>query len=351
MKYRILYLGDSRIGTNSLYRANALSRLGHEVTHLDPWLKMYSGRDNVWCDRVHYSTGYLFVQWIMRARLKRELEKLGRSYDAAWVTSGELFGPGIVRDLKAAGTRTVLFNMDDPTGSRDGARWLSLRAAITEYDLCALVREESVKEFSERGAHRVMRVCSGYDELEHRPFLNVADIHPDLRSKVAFVGTWMEDRDDFMAKLIERKVPVSIWGNRWQKSPRWNKIKSAWRGPALAGRDYAGAIQGAKICLGLLSRGNRDRKTTRSAEIPYAGGLLCAERTSEHLAMYREGYEAVFWSDADECARLCHELLADAPRREAIRQAGRRRVLELKIGNEDCCRRILRELFMPPMPR
>jgi hypothetical protein len=57
--------------------------------------------------------------------------------------------------------------------------------------------------------------------------------------------------------------------------------------------------------------------------------------------MYREGVEAVFWDDAEECAEVCLDLLANPQKREAIRSAGVRRVRELGIGNEDVCERIV----------
>jgi hypothetical protein len=104
------------------------------------------------------------------------------------------------------------------------------------------------------------------------------------------------------------------------------------------------ALQGAKIALGFLSHGNRDLHTRRSVEIPYAGGLLCAERTTEHLAMYEEGIEAVFWSDVNECAAICHKLLVDDVLRERIRQQGMTRVRADGYGNESVCREILLQL-------
>jgi hypothetical protein len=182
-----------------------------------------------------------------------------------------------------------------------------------------------------------------YDEVLHRPFERIEDIPAAFRSDIAFVGTWIrgEGRDEFLLALIERGLDIAIWGDRWQKSPRWARLRAHWRGPALAGRDYVAALQGARLALGLLSRGNRDLHTTRSAEIPYAGGLLCAERTSEHQAMYREGEEAVFWKDAEECAAVCHRLLADDALRERIRQQGMARVRQGGYGNEAVCRDIL----------
>jgi spore maturation protein CgeB len=182
-----------------------------------------------------------------------------------------------------------------------------------------------------------------YDEVLHSSDAISVKKILEHKSDVCFIGTWMryEARDDFLLKLVDRGVNVSIWGDRWHKSRHWARIQSHWRGPALSGQDYVAAIRGAKVCLGLLSKGNRDLHTTRSMEIPYAGGLLCAERTSEHLELYREDEEAVFWSSAEECAAKCLALLQDDDRREQIRLAGMRRVRENKVGNEDICRHIL----------
>jgi hypothetical protein len=76
-------------------------------------------------------------------------------------------------------------------------------------------------------------------------------------------------------------------------------------------------------------------------EIPFCGGLLCAERTPEHLELYQDGVEAVFWDNPEECVAHCSRLLADDILREEIRAAGARRVRALKVGNEDICRQIL----------
>jgi len=167
---------------------------------------------------------------------------------------------------------------------------------------------------------------------------------------VAFIGTWMryEKRDEFLLELVAQGVPISIWGDRWEKSPHFAKLKSYWRGNALRGRDYVAAIQGSKLCLGMLSKGNRDLHTQRSLEVPFAGGLFCAERTTEHQELYKEGAEAVFWSDATECADICNRLLKDSILREKIRKSGMERIRALKLGNEDVCRHVLKTLMEMP---
>ena len=107
------------------------------------------------------------------------------------------------------------------------------------------------------------------------------------------------------------------------------------------GDDYVKAIRGAEIAIGLLSKGNEDLHTTRSLEIPAIGTLFCAERTSEHLAMYEDGEEAVFFDSADECADLCLALLAQPDRIAKIAAAGLRRVRRNGDFNERLLSKII----------
>lgn len=340
---KILYVGHAALESTSRHRADALSRLGHEVVLVDPYAALASHLRGRLRGAVHYRTGYRLLQGAMCAWVDSLLKQHASWPELVWVDSGELIGFKVASALRQFGCPTVLYNIDDPSGHRDGRRWDSLLSALPIYDLCAVVRMENIPEFQSLGARSVHRVWRSYDEAAHRPYDKLEDIPAAFRSEVVFVGTWMRDegRDDFLLKLIARGINVAIWGDRWQRSPGWSRLRAHWRGPALSGRDYVAALQGAKLALGFLSRGNRDLHTTRSAEIPYAGGLLCAQRTTEHLAMYREGEEAIFWNDADECAEVCRKLLADETLRERIRQHGTARVRSGRYGNEAVCREIL----------
>jgi spore maturation protein CgeB len=74
------------------------------------------------------------------------------------------------------------------------------------------------------------------------------------------------------------------------------------------------------------------------------GALLCADRTPEHTAMYREGEEALFWRDAAECAAVIRRYLGRREERAAIAAAGARRVRANGHGNEQIVARALRAL-------
>ena len=344
---KILYLGHAAPESTSRHRADALARLGHEVIVADPYAALAGPLRGRLRGALHYRSGYRLLQGAACAWVDGLLRQHTAWPELVWVNGGELIGAAAANKLRQFGAPVILYNNDDPTGKRDGRRFDSLLAALPAYDLCAVLREPNVGEFYAHGARAVHRVWMSYDEALHRPFESIEEIPAGFRSEVAFIGTWIpgERRDEFMLSLVKRGVPLSIWGDAWQRSPNWPQIKHVWRGQSIYGRNYVAAVQGSKLALGLLSKGNRDLHTTRSAEIPYAGGLLCAQRTSEHLAMYKEGEEAVFWESADECAAVCRSLLADPALRERIRASGKARAEAGGFGNEAILSDIIQRLL------
>jgi len=240
----------------------------------------------------------------------------------------------------------VNYNLDDAFGPRDRRLWRLYLKAVPVYDLIVVVREENPAEALAMGAKRVLRVFRSADEAAHAPrALDKADWER-WGSDVVFVGGWMSERGPFLAELVRRGVPLTVYGDYWQRAAEWPVLRSRWRGPGLhKPEEYAKAIQCSKVCLGLLSKGNRDLHTQRSMEIPYLGGLLCAERTSEHLSLYREHEEALFWDSAEECAEKCLRMLHDPQRRNSIAACGQLRCLNNLTTNEHVLAEILQKTF------
>lgn len=336
---KILYLG-SRSGTSE-YRANALKRLGHEVLSVDP---------------SHFIAGIpLAAHWWrymggigLTSRVRSELLRLVKdsTFDLIWVDNGALLSRTLIEDLKRVAPRVINLNQDNPFSTRDANLWMQYRYAVSAYDLLVVVREENVGEAKARGAKRVLRVYFAADEVAHASQELTEDEKAKWKSDVLFVGTAFPERGPFFRELIRLGVPLSIYGGRWSRLKEWKSIKHCWKGPALEDAySYSTAILAAKISLGLLSKGNRDLHTTRSMEIPSVGGVLCAERTSEHLSLYREDEEAVFWNSPEECAEKCTALLADDEWRRSLARRGHERFLKNGWTNENVAKMVLGAAF------
>lgn len=335
----ILYLGADS-GT-SRHRAFSLRRLGHAVRILDPYRFLpQGGLANYW----NHHTGALGFGNTVRVSVLQAIRS--SKFDLVWVDGGVSVSPELVRELKRHARFIVNYNIDDPFGSRDSNKWRLYLRSIALYDLVVVVRDCNVNEAFEHGARDVMRVHMSSDEVAHSP-RRLSPGDPTMwGSEVAFIGTWMPERGPFLARLVQLGVPLNIWGDRWRKATEWPVLKSHWRGSGLyQDDDYARAVQCAKVCIGLLSKGNRDLCTTRSFEIPRLGSVLCAERTSEHLALYKENVEAVFWSDAEECAERCRRLLDDSGWRSRLARNGQKRANENPTSNETTMSLILSRVY------
>jgi spore maturation protein CgeB len=323
-------------------KARALERLGHRVAVLNLQERLPS---SIWLRRLNNWTGYAVGQSATAKFVAGRL--VGQNYDVAWVDSGQMVGPKVMAVLRQHARHLVNYNHDDPTGARDGQAWGSFKCAVPLYDLLVTVRTETEAELKAMGASKVIRVWRSYDEVDHHPREISADDQARWGSEVVFVGTWMPERGPFMAELVRRGLPLAIYGDFWPRAAEWPVLKASWRGPAVYGDDYAKAIQCSKIALGLLSKGNRDRHTQRSAEIPALGGLLCAQRTDEHTQLFVEGKEAIFWRDAVECVQVCEEMLGNKVRREIIIQAGKMAVHMHGLGHEAILGTVIRKLLNP----
>lgn len=323
----LLYLGLAS-GT-SLDRANAYRRLGHSVTHIDLRQLLPT---TVWIDRITWHLGDNWLSPLLKFQLAKKL--VGLSFDYCHVDSGEWVDASVVRVLKQHCAQVINYNIDDPTGPRDTKRFNCYRKSLAEYDLVVVVRQENVQEVKNLGAKSVFRVFRSADETSHSPRLLTTQDHQKWDCEVLFLGTWMPERGPFLLSLVKSGVPLTIRGARWEKAPEWKDLHPFWKGGHIEGDDYAKAIQCAKVNIGLLSKGNRDLHTTRSLEIPALGGLLCAERTAEHLGMYKENSEALFWSSAAECAEKCISAINNPTQSSKIAKNGSNRIKTNQHYNE-----------------
>ena len=336
-KLNILYLGPDE-GT-SHHRFHALRRLGHTVRLINPYV-VFAGKPRM--RSLGFKTGYAGFESAIERRILSEAGS--ERFDVVWVDNGEYVGKHLALALKDKCDFLLAHNLDNPFTSRDGWRWRLFRQALPTYDLFVTPRQTSRAPALAQGARRALAVMFSADEVVHRGAeLDQADLRR-FGSEVVFVGTWMPERGPFMQRLLERGVPLKIFGPRWTKAREYSSLASVVLSRELQDIDYVKAISGAKIALGLLSKGNEDLHTTRSLEIPSIGTVFCAPRTVDHESLYVDRREALFFDDADECADLCLRYLQDDASRAEIAAAGHARALENGHFNERLCAEILSNL-------
>jgi hypothetical protein len=305
------------------------------VTIIDPWRWLET---NDLLRRLHFQTGYVLASPFIDERLWNSVAPLRP--DIIWVNQGELLGRTCLERLRTLGAPIINYANDNPFSSESRRRFWTYRRSLDLYDAVVVVFQHAVSLAEAAGARRVMRVFISADEVAH--LAKGEKALPKLHD-VGFVGTWMPDgRGDFVRQLMARGIPIAIWGDRWHRDPQWKTLRTAWRGPGVYDDDgYASLIRQCKICLGLLNHTAGNQHTDRSIQIPALGTVLCAERTAEHVGMYDEGVEALFWSTPEECADKCRRALQDQERLAVLARRGRERAIRNQLFNEPTLQALL----------
>lgn len=319
----VVFVGPLYEGSTSRQRERSLVAMGHRVTPVDTLPGRLLER--------RFRLG-----WKVRRRLLGDWDESRFNArllalpdrpepDLLWVEKGLALEPGTLRALRARWPRACFVNYspDDQFNPRNQSRqWL---AGLSLYDLHVTTKSFNVAELREAGARDVCHVAKGYSPEVHRPHEVTPALRARLGGDVGFVGWPEAARERSMRFLARNGVPVRVWGP-WPRRKSGPNLRV--EGRPLWADEYARALSATRINLGFLRRVNRDRHTTRSVEIPACGGFLLAERTDEHLELFREGVEAEFFASDDELLEKVRWYLAHEEARARIAANGLRRCRE-----------------------
>jgi spore maturation protein CgeB len=172
--------------------------------------------------------------------------------------------------------------------------------------------------------------------------------------EVAFIGTWSPKKEALLASLREAlpAIRMRIWGCQWEKIAA-SQLHSCIMGDEVVGDEYAKALQGASICLGILSErrtgaSSGDLITSRTFNIPACGAFLLHERNEESVRYFEEGVEAAFYNSSEELAKTVGHYLANPRERAAIAKRGRERCLSSGYSLDDRMRKVVEWFNMRP---
>ena len=269
---------------------------------------------------------------------KRLLNKINyKNYDYVFIIKGNLIKPSTLKKIKKTlkKTKIISWSSDDMMQSHNSSFFYLL--SLKHYDLVSTTKSFNTlpKELPYYGAKKVLFQNNAYIKSLHRPLLVENKFEKKYSS--LFVGFAEKDRFESMNFLAKNGVNIDIFGSGWEKSyyqknahPNLNINTSN-----LEGDDYTRALSNAYISLCFLRKINRDVQTARSAEIPACGGLMLAERTDEHLAMFEEDKEAIYFSSDNELLEKINYLLDNENHRHCVAANGYKKCIESKMSYVD----------------
>lgn len=344
---RILFVADLNTYSKGLGRARALHDMDVQITDLS-----------------HTASGGADGGFASISTLDRILWKLGiqkdatdinrRLIDAAtefvpdivWIEKGNMIRPSTLRALRRIVPEAVLVSYSEDDMFLAHNRTRAYLKGLPHYDCVFTTKAPNVDavELPALGARRVIAVDKAFDPHVHYTIEGSESDVVRYGADVGFVGSYEEARARSLAYLAKNGIKVRVWGNGWEacsdRPPGLNI-----EGRAVVNTEselaYTKTLCATRINLGFLRKLNRDTQTDRTVEIPACGAFMLAERSDDHLRLFKEGHEAAFFGTDEEMLEKVRYFLAHDQERAAIARAARQRCLDSGYSETERMRRMI----------
>lgn len=291
---KILYIGSLDDSGNSFKRFNTLRKMGYQLEGIDVDNYIFG---SVWM-RLHF---HLYVGPGIIS-LNRKILKAVDDFapDLIWVDNKPYVTSNTLNKIKSRHSEIKIVNVitDDPFGKYHYA-WRFIYKTFKYYDVHFVQREINISELKRHGANRV-ELCFRSFDPEFHFCLDEDQISTSYKTEIGFIGSYEDDREEFVANLVQNGIDVKIIGDGWENGRYWNILKSHHKGPSVYGDEYVKVLNGMDIALHFLRKANRDQQDSRTFEIPACGTFMLAERSNLHTQFFKEKEEADFFTSKED---------------------------------------------------
>lgn len=289
-------------GTNIAGNVSATAkRSGYQVELID--ITPYYGKN-----RLERKISWLLMDKkpIGINRLRDDVEQhIGRGLRTILTVGLVPFEREVIRNWTERGIKVIHYASDDPWNRRISPSWYkdSLRA----YKAVFTPRISNVLDIAmitRKNVHYLpfsySSMQGGMDSAREEDLRNaIKNIHGQGSDIIVFVGGADPERVRFIRGLIRKGIRLILVGQYWDRYAVCRDISLGWRTKEEV--DYLTKITCASLIL--LKKENRDGHTMRTIEAAASGATLLVEDSLEHRIFFRDGYDALFFSDVEECAK------------------------------------------------
>lgn len=273
-------------------------------------------------------------------QIREKLDK--KQYDIVWIDKGLTITPETLRFIKAKSPNTKIVSYSPDNMALRHNQSQQYLECVPLYDFFFTTKSYILNDMKRLGARRIYFVNNAFESRFHYPRI-LNDLEKNkLSADVCFIGAFEQERWKSIKYLVDHGICVTVCGagKHWGKHLNYSPNLRLHLG-GLFSDDYSKSITAAKINLCFLRKMNYDQQTTRTMEIPACGGFMLAERTEEHLALFKEDEEAVFFSSNEELLQKCCYYLSHESERKEIARRGYQRCIDSDYSNNGMIRRAI----------
>lgn len=316
---KILYSGHYSAGSTSRMRGEYLSEL------LAPEKMIIADTDESFrkTNRIFRTIGWRYKIGPLISGINNRLEGALASeskYDIAWIDKGVFIRPELVERIRSK-CQILIHYTPDPAFLFHKSTFFD--KSIQLYDYLITTKSFELDYYRDRGAKNIIFSTQGFDPKMHKPS---HEFHQ--KTGISFLGHREDNREVFLTKILEKKLPLVLAGRGWKKFAfrhRTNKYLQ-FLGEGVYGTAYAYTISGTLMSIGFLSKWIPELHTTRTFEIPACRTALLTERNGEIRSFLKED-EAVFYDDEYEFIAKIEMYFKKLTDLEKVTESGYNRII------------------------
>jgi len=317
MSCRLLLVGEMSEGTYGWAFRAAARRMG--VKHAVVAEPVMIGLAR-WRYVMHRMLAFFVNTWFRIQVLK--MAELYRP-DAVLVFRGSRLNDRTLVRLGSSSVLTLIFN-DDFAPTHRAPDLDRIARCLPLYDLVVTQRPHRRHVIERLGVRRVLFQDFAYIPDLHFPYTE--PVPDDYRSDIVFVGSPDATRVRYLARLVQAGADLAIYGpDLWWETYR-NQLGTSIRGRLAWGREYAKVLAGTKIALCLVRESNYDWQSMRTFEIPAMGAFMLAQRTPDHVRLFKEGEEIACFSTVEEMVEKVEYYLSHDEERQRMAERAHRKI-------------------------
>jgi len=333
----ILVGADTPHGIENYY-IKYLRKSGVEVLFFTAQNLFYEYYQKSLFNKVLFRAGISTIYKTINAKLKRQI--LEHEPDLIWVFKGMELYPDTLRWIRSKKIKLINYNPDNPflfSGRGSGNK--NITDAIKEYDFHFTYNLSVKKRLDEHSGAKTYFLPFGY-EIPEDLYEHCSSM-PELL-KACFLGNPDEERARLVTALAAEGIAITVFGYGWDKYVKHPGIEVH---DALHGIQLWETLRKYRVQLNFMRPHNIDSHNMRTFEVPGIGGIMLAPRNREHSLFFREGEEAFFYSDMEECVGQINYILNLSQETVLrIRKAARDRSVLSGYSYEDRAMEVLYEM-------
>lgn len=193
-------------------------------------------------------------------------------------------------------------------------------------DKINLINIPNYKNFSKVYKSNIEYSNKAYSEKFH-----FKKINPQQHYKydVSFIGTFTEERLKTVLYLIKHGIKIHIWGYGWQKYKNQFQNNLRLRNFEIYNKQYVKTIRESRINISFLRSINFDTQTSRTAEIPAAGGFLLTEDSSSHREIFGNLSKKILFNSNNDLLKKINFYLKNTKNRKSTAQLTQKAILNI----------------------